>query len=141
MSYHFGYSPKAPQTKKEKSQAAKQFFVAALIFAAAAAAFAGWGYRQMKKEDEKSKAIAQSQKKNEQLYRDIVRSQGKTPRETPSSANETPATASGYSGSISSYIPPMIVGAVSLLMFGMGILYTVEARRMPDAPENRERRF
>jgi hypothetical protein len=73
------------------------------------------------------------------LYRDIVRSQGKTPRETPSSANETPATVSSGSGSITAYVPPMIAGAVSLLMFGMGILYTVEARRMPETPENRKR--
>ncbi len=130
MGYHFSHSSKEPKTKKEKLRAAKQYFVAALIFGAVTIALAGWAYMHLKEQAKRSKAQAESSKKNEELFRDIARTQGS--KTQPSPVNEPPAARSGGSVNPVAFIVPLISGAVSLLMFCIGIFYTVKARQMPD---------
>ncbi len=139
MGYHFSHSSKEPQTKKEKLRAARQYFVTALIFGALTMVFAGWAYLHLKAQAERSKAQAESSKKNQELFRDLARSQGAQPQ--PSPVNELPTTKSGGSGNTETFIAPVISGVVSLLMFCMGVSYAAQARQMPDTPENRERRI
>lgn len=137
MSYHFSHSFKEPQTKKEKLRAARQCFITALIFGAVTIALAGWSYLHLKKQAERSKALAESSKKNEELFRELARSQGAKPK--PSPADEPPATKSGGSFNATPYVAPIVSAVVSLLMFCLGISYTAKAREMPETPENRER--
>lgn len=135
MGYHFSHSYKVPKTKKEKLQAAKQNFVAALIFGALTIVFAGWAYLYLKEQAESSKAQAESSKKNEDLFRDLARSQGAKPQPKPSPANEPPATQSNGSVNAAAYITTAVAGVVSLLSFCMGVLNTVKARQMPEERE------
>jgi uncharacterized protein YsxB (DUF464 family) len=73
------------------------------------------------------------------LFRDLARLQGEA-QQKPSPVKEPPTIKSYGLSDVTPYIPPIVCAAVSLLMFSMGMLYTVEARRMTETPENQERR-
>lgn len=138
MSYHHTRGFKAPKTKKEKLRAAKQYFVCALLFGAIACALIGWDYWQQKKQAELSKVRAEHSKVQDELIRDLVRTQkGETQQtQTPLPVKEPPVEKGYVLGETMPIILPILFGLVSLLNIFMGALYAVESSRMPEKIES-----
>jgi hypothetical protein len=138
MSYHFARSFKLPKTKKEKLRAAKQYFVCALLFGSIACALIGWDYWQQKKQAELLKIRAEPSKVEDELIRDLVRTQrgGTQQTQTPSPVKEPPTEKRYVLGETVPIILPILFGSVSLLNIFMGALYAVESSRMTETIES-----